>query len=65
MQLNLKEHKKDLLFIPLGGTNDIGLNCNLYHYNGKFLMVDLGIGFANNIPGVDILVPDISFIKKV
>lgn len=64
MQLNLKQHKKDLLFVPLGGTNDIGLNCNLYHYNGKWLMVDLGIGFANKVPGVDILVPDLSFIKE-
>ncbi len=39
------------------------MNVNLYHLDGKWLMIDLGLGFANNIPGVDMLAPDISFIK--
>ena len=38
--------KKDLLFLPLGGANEIGMNVNLYHLDGKWLMVDLGAGFA-------------------
>ena len=63
MDLNLKKHKDDLLFIALGGANEIGMNVNLYHLNGKWLMVDLGVGFASNIPGVDMMTADISFIK--
>ncbi|MBU6339721.1 MAG: ribonuclease J [Rickettsiales bacterium] len=63
MDLNLKKHSKDLLFLPLGGANEIGMNVNLYHLDGKWLMVDLGVGFASNVPGVDMLAPDISFIK--
>lgn len=63
MDLNLKKHKEDLLFIPLGGANEIGMNVNLYHLDGKWIMVDLGVGFAYNVPGVDMLTPDISFIK--
>src|SRR5690606_24534633 len=55
--------QNDLLFTPLGGANEIGMNVNLYHLDGKWLMVDLGLGFAHNIPGVDMLTPDISFIK--
>jgi ribonuclease J len=63
MDLNLKKHNKDLLFLPLGGANEIGMNVNLYHLDGKWLMVDLGVGFASDVPGVDMLAPDLSFIK--
>jgi ribonuclease J len=63
MDLNLKKHKDDLLFLALGGANEIGMNVNLYHLNGKWLMVDLGVGFASDVPGVDMLTADISFIK--
>ncbi len=65
MTINLKQHKNDLMFLPLGGTDQIGINLYLYHYNGKWLVVDMGLGFADDyFPGVDILVPDISFITK-
>jgi ribonuclease J len=63
MDLNLKKHKNDLLFLPLGGSNEIGMNLNLYHLDGKWLMVDCGVGFAYDIPGVDVMVPDLSFIR--
>ena len=64
MNVNLNKFKKDILFLPLGGSGEIGLNCNLYQYDGKWLIVDMGIGFTNEIPGVDVMVPDIAFIKK-
>tara|TARA_Y100000389_G_scaffold101339_1_gene98107 strand:- start:236 stop:1951 length:1716 start_codon:yes stop_codon:yes gene_type:complete len=64
MSFDIKKHKNNLLFIPLGGSGEIGMNVNLYHLNGKFIMIDLGLGFANNIPGVNMIAPDLSFIKK-
>ena len=64
MEIDLKRYKKNILFLPLGGSGEIGLNCNLYHYNGKWIIIDIGIGFVNDIPGVDVVVPDITFIKK-
>ncbi len=65
MTLNLKKHTNDLLFIPLGGSGEIGMNLNLYYLDGKWLMVDFGAGFADDYyPGVDMLVPDISFILE-
>lgn len=65
MLFNHKNHENDLLFVPLGGSNEIGINVNLYHYKGKWLMVDCGSGFADDyLPGVDMLVADISFIEK-
>lgn len=63
MDLNLKKHHSDLIFLPLGGANEIGMNLNLYHLDGKWLMVDCGVGFASDVPGIDMMTPDISFIK--
>jgi ribonuclease J len=63
MSFNLKAHKDNLLFIPLGGSNEIGINVNLYHFKGKFIIVDCGSGFADEyLPGVDMVVADLSFI---
>ena len=54
----------ELLFLPLGGSGEIGMNLNLYAYQGKWLMVDLGITFADDsLPGIDVLTPDTSFIE--
>ena len=56
--------KEDLLFVPLGGSGEIGMNANLYHYQDSWLMVDLGISFPDDsTPGVDIILPDLSFIE--
>ena len=63
MDLNLKKHHDDLLFLPLGGANEIGMNLNLYHLDGKWIMVDCGMGFAYDVPGIDMMTADISFIK--
>ncbi len=38
---------EDLWFLPLGGCGEIGMNLNLYGHNGRWLMVDCGITFAN------------------
>lgn len=65
MTFDFKKHKDELLFVPLGGSNEIGMNLNLYHLDGKWLMVDCGIGFAGDyLPGVEIVVPDITFITE-
>ncbi len=65
MTFDFNKYKDELLFVPLGGSNEIGMNLNLYTYQGKWLMVDCGIGFATDyLPGVEIIVPDISFIVK-
>jgi ribonuclease J len=61
--VNLKE--KELYFLPLGGSEQFGVNLNLYAHDGKWLAVDCGIGFADHrYPGIDILLPDPSFIEE-
>lgn len=55
----------ELLFLPLGGSGEIGMNLNLYGHAGKWLMVDLGISFGDDtVPGIDVVMPDPQFIAE-
>ena len=55
----------ELLFLALGGSGEIGMNANLYGCRGKWIMVDLGVTFADPYyPGIDIIMPDMSFIEE-
>lgn len=63
MTFDFKKYPDQLFFVPLGGSNEIGMNLNLYTIGGKWLMVDCGIGFAHeHFPGIEIMVPNIDFI---
>jgi ribonuclease J len=56
---------KELLFLALGGSGEIGMNVNLYGCDGKWIMVDLGMTFADPAyPGIDLVLPDLSFIEQ-
>jgi len=53
----------ELVFLPLGGCGEIGMNMGLYGYNGSWLMVDCGVTFGDDLtPGVDVMVPDPAFL---
>ncbi|PKU25827.1 ribonuclease J [Telmatospirillum siberiense] len=53
----------ELVFLPLGGTGEIGMNLNLYGCRGKWLIVDLGVSFGDDsMPGVEVFMPDPGFI---
>ena len=63
--------KKELLFCPLGGSGEIGMNMNLFGYglpgNHKWIMVDIGVTFADDtIPGIDLFIQTqvLSWIEK-
>jgi ribonuclease J len=65
MQKQLNLNDEELYFIPLGGSEQFGVNFNLYCYKGKWIAVDCGIGFANHrYPGIDILLPDPRFLEE-
>jgi ribonuclease J len=59
----------ELVFVPLGGLGEIGMNAALYGFGPpqarKWILVDLGLGFAGEegMPGVDLMFPDLSFIE--
>ncbi len=53
------------LYIPLGGTGEIGMNFNLYACDGTYLAVDCGMGFSGpDSPEAEILLPDPAFIAN-
>jgi ribonuclease J len=56
---------KELLFLALGGSGEIGMNVNLYGCDGKWIMVDLGMTFGDPFyPGIDLVLPDLTFIEE-
>ena len=65
----MKKTKNDeLVFLPLGGSNEIGMNFNLYGFgpahDRKWIVVDLGVTFGDQTtPGVEIILPDPEFIE--
>ena len=61
--MNIKS--KNLYFLPLGGSGEIGMNCNLYHYDDEWIMIDLGVMFSNSdSEPYEIIMPDLDFIFK-
>ncbi|MGQ3214037.1 ribonuclease J [Shinella sp.] len=59
----------ELVFLPLGGVGEIGMNLALYGYgpkaNRQWIMVDCGVTFPGpDLPGVDLVLPDIRFLAK-
>ena len=63
----MSNKKEELLFCPLGGSGEIGMNMNLFSYGKpeaqKWIIVDIGVTFADDsIPGIDLIYPDPGFI---
>lgn len=59
----------NLLFLPLGGAGEIGMNLNLYGFgpegDERWVMVDLGVTFSDGYPpGVDVILPDPGWIVE-
>lgn len=63
-------HPDELVFVPLGGLGEIGMNAALYGFGPprqrKWILVDCGVGFAGEegLPGVDLMFPDLSFVES-
>jgi ribonuclease J len=56
---------EELLFVALGGSGEIGMNVNLYGCRGQWIMVDLGLTFADpSYPGIELVLPDLEFIEN-
>ncbi|NDA48018.1 MAG: ribonuclease J, partial [Alphaproteobacteria bacterium] len=62
--------KDELVFAPLGGLGEIGMNAALYGFGPKakrkWILVDLGVAFAGpDLPGIELILPDIGFLKSI
>jgi ribonuclease J len=65
----MTSRSEELVFAPLGGAGEIGMNLSLYGFGGArrraWLAVDLGVAFArDDLPGIDLIMPDISFLQE-
>ena len=60
----------ELVFAPLGGVGEIGMNVSIYgigpEHQRRWLAVDLGVSFASedHLPGVDLILPDIRYLVE-
>src|SRR5689334_9194496 len=54
-----------LFFVPLGGSGEIGMNLNIYGYQGDWLIIDCGVTFGDDSqPGLEVVMPDPGFILE-
>jgi ribonuclease J len=64
----MAQPNQDLVFAPLGGVGEIGMNLSIYgvgnDHRRSWLVVDLGVSFASEeqLPGVDLILPDIRYL---
>lgn len=60
-----KYRRGSLRIVALGGLGEIGRNMNTIEYNGRLLLIDCGVLFPDEQqPGVDLILPDFSYIKN-
>lgn len=65
----MKSSENELVFLPLGGSGEIGMNLNLFGFGPaharKWIIVDIGVTFGGlDTPGVEIIMPDTEFIEE-
>ncbi|MGI6852594.1 ribonuclease J [Mesorhizobium sp. 1B3] len=61
--------RAELVFVPLGGVGEIGMNFALYGYGPEhareWIIIDCGVTFPDSgLPGVDLILPDTRFIEE-
>jgi ribonuclease J len=68
--MNTPNRDDELVFLPLGGSGEIGMNFNAYGYgppdDRQWIVVDCGVLFGRETtsPGVDVIMPDIRFLAE-
>jgi ribonuclease J len=66
----MAQDRQELVFAPLGGVGEIGMNVSIYGLGPEgrrlWLAVDLGVSFAaeDHLPGVDLILPDIRYLVE-
>jgi len=62
--MKMKTKENILKIIPLGGLGEVGRNMTLFEYKNEILIVDMGLRMPEeNMPGVDYVIPNISYLK--
>jgi len=60
-----EQHRKPVRIIPLGGLNEIGKNMTVFECSNDMFILDCGLAFPDaEMPGVDIVIPDFSYVER-
>src|SRR3989338_7790478 len=60
----IKQPKKSLRIIPLGGCEEVGRNMTVFEYGKDIIILDMGIQFPEeDMPGVDYVIPNTEYLK--
>ncbi|HEY8565228.1 MAG TPA: ribonuclease J [Beijerinckiaceae bacterium] len=65
-----RQDQNELVFVPLGGLGEIGMNAALYgfgpEHRRQWILVDCGMGFGGeeHLPGIDLIYPDLRFVEE-
>ena len=58
--------REGLVYVPLGGAGEIGMNMYAYGCDGKWIVVECGVTFGNETtPGIDVMTADPSFLEEL
>lgn len=65
-----KSSENELVFVPLGGVGEIGMNMAAYGFGPahkrRWVVVDCGVTFAGpDLPGIDLIMPDPTFLEDI
>lgn len=53
-----------LRVIPLGGVEEIGINCTAFEFGDDIIIIDCGLAFPDEtMPGVDYIIPDVTYLE--
>jgi len=65
-QTVIKAARDGLVYVPIGGAGEIGMNMYAYGCQGKWIVVECGITFGNeNTPGIDVMTADPAFLEEL
>ena len=66
----MAQAQQELVFAPLGGVGEIGMNLSIYglgtEHKRSWLAIDLGVSFASEeqLPGIDLILPDVRYLVE-